>query len=132
MKSALALPFLRQRIQRKQHVSWDTWDLTPIWSNLKLLTVLGQAARPRPGLDLSHSRLVGASRKTLCKAGKPQTVTDIHAGLALQPSSIRRDMQVTFPTRLDQDLYRACGPRVTETPHLLAEDKQCWQKIFLD
>jgi len=124
MKSKLALPFPRQPIQTKQHVSWDSWNLTPVWSNLKLLTVLGQAARPRPGLDLSHSRFDGVSRKTLRKAGKPQTVTGVHAGAALQPPSVRRDVQATFPTTLDQDLHRTCGARATETHDLLAEDKQ--------
>lgn len=131
MKSGSALHFLRQRIQTKQCVSWDTWDLTPVWICLKLWTTVGQAARSGPGLDLSHSRFDGVSRKALCKEGKPQNITGIRAGVGLQPPSIRRDTQVTFPTRLDQDLCRACGARVTET-HLLVEDKQCGQKIFLD
>lgn len=51
MKSGLALPFLRQCIQTRQRVPCNTWDLTPVWSNLEPWTVLGQAAKPGPGLD---------------------------------------------------------------------------------
>lgn len=110
IKSASALLLLRQSIQTKQCVSWDTWHLTRVWSNLKLMTVLGQAARPGSGtFQVGQTQWKGS----FCKAGQPQAVRGLCAGVASQPSSIRRNLQVSFPTSLDQDFYRACGASST-------------------